>query len=663
MQSSMNKLVQNRWFLLAVAAIGAALIHPFAYFFLLILPFLFVVRVTRRNALVSIPIIFSLNVLMTIINAVLLDTFNIPITQLPLVLLATAEAALLIHFNSEKISFEVKQSSLKYLYIVYGLFALTIGARVLSVANLDVPILHDPMAHAFWASKIAREQAIDYFYSPGLHIWSMLTSESLGITTAQSVHLLTNIFSAFSVLAWSIAAFIFTKRGRIAMWTGLLVLLSPLPQFLYFMAGKNSFVMATPFLAVTSVFALIYYRNNNLRNFALLALCLVGVGLIHYPAFAFAAGLVLLFLVLSYFDTNNANTLKNPLSHFRKLTTLFLPVLLSLVLIGANVALTKAEDKKIDLVSSRAEAKEFHSKASRQQEVPYYEKISSLNKTSSTRIKNPATAADEFRRDGFAFFKSLPKDTGVLLLGAGLLAVYFLLAHKSAQKEVKKYQTMIIAAITATLGIIYLLFLYPLMSLNTTRDTGLLLLPLLLSLAVAWLLAHVSSRKILEYFVVAGLAIAGSYLTYSLYEDKSASSVVNEYDIQAYEWIDENIPDSEKFIGMSRLDPNRASIVFPIDGALWLPVMTDNQIANPFQELGFQTIESHLNYEYEKDLGLGGLPASKAAKYFTDKGYNYLYIDGEAAKSEFSIENLTEAGLVKLEFQNSAVQIYSFRVQ
>lgn len=639
-------------------AVMSLIIKPLGFIFLLAFPFLPVVKVSRRNALLCLPILISLNMLASIINAVLLDSLNLPVNWSLIIALALIETIAFLYIRPKKFEFNIPKSNLRYFYFIYGLFALAIVSRLVSVIHLHVPILHDPEAHAFWANRILNEKAIDYFYSPGLHIWSWLFSEASGASIARSVHVVTNFFSSLTVLAWALAAYIFTKSGRIAVWTGLLMLLIPIPQFLYFMAGKNSFIMSISFIALTAVFSRFYYQRRTGINFMLVLVCLIGVGLVHYPAFAFAVGMVSLYLLTIYAADNLKLLAQSPLFHLKSIARLMLPVVLAMVFIGANVYVTKSEEVDTQVVSSNSEAQHYSSVASESETVPDYQALPKQIRHKTITVNNPVAAARQAKDEYLAFNKSMPKDIGVIMSGVFIAGIYFLLAHKPTHRQLIDYHILLISFTVSGLAIVLGLAVFQVKGLGTTSDTGLLLSPLIAALPVAWLFAHISKRKALEVLAITSLAVLASLYTFGIFRAKSTSVVVDAYDVQAFEWIDANIDDSEKFIGLSRPDPNRASIIFPVDGALWLPVFTGNETATPFHQLGFTSVESQVNHQHSLRLGRNNPGSIRSSiQYYRDNDFDFIYVDGEIAYHELGIDRLIDMGLGEIVYRNPEVQI------
>lgn len=413
--------------------------------------------------------------------------------------------------------------------------------------------------------------------------------------------------------------------------------------------------MSTPFIATAVLSGLLFFRERNWLTGSILTLSLVGVGLVHYPAYAVVALAGFLFLVSSFIVERGRVVSNQP----RQFLLLFLPLILSLILIGANVFVTKKETPKVETVSSRQTANAYHEKNLDSAEVlAYQEETNSDKELTVNRAINPLVSAKSLIAEYTAYTKSLPKNSGMLLLGVLIISIYWLLVSNPTRQESRYYHRLLSSLIASALLIAYLLTLYPISGLGTSRDTGILLLPLLSVLPLAWLLASISGRRWLEIITIISVATVFSVGVFQIFQKKSSSPFVDSYDVTAFQWINQNIGKSEKFIGTSALDPRRKTIVFPTDGSLWVPVFTGNKIANPFHDLGFVSVESHLNYEYTRRISTGSdEEAINALNYYKGHGYRYIYVDGPQAKEALGIDRLQQLGKAEIVYSNQQILI------
>src|SRR5690606_12394356 len=121
-------------------------------------------------------------------------------------------------------------------------------------------------------------------------------------------HLVTNFFSAFTILTWAFMAYVISSKARLATWVALAALVSPLPQLLFLTSGKNSLVMAVPFMALSMLFAHLFLEKKSVIRFIILSVLLVGTGLIHYPVFGVTIGAISLYIFAHHIDKWSVKT-------------------------------------------------------------------------------------------------------------------------------------------------------------------------------------------------------------------------------------------------------------------------------------------------------------------------------------------------------------------
>lgn len=644
------------------ATIVSLLIKQVGFLSLLLFPGILLFTINKQNFFLSLPVATSFSLITTMINAVLLDNLNLPVTLPALIILLATEALIISLFKVKKFNLEVSPKNRKYFFAIYAIFILAIISRLLSVYDVLVPVLHDPQAHAFWAKKIAIENSIDYFYSPGLHIWSWLTSEAFGLSFARSTHLVTNFFSAFTIPTWAFMAYVISSKARLATWVALAALVSPLPQLLFLTSGKNSLVMAVPFMALSMLFAHLFLEKKSVIRFIVLSVLLVGTGLIHYPVFGVTIGAISLYIFAHHIDKWSVKTFNIP--YLKKVLSSLLPILLSLCLIGINILLTVNESPKTEHVSSRIEARAYHDLARTTKEVPDYDKNNIVipeEYKSETAQSGLVGGLREFKAQYLSRLTNTHKQIGIILLSASIVGVYYLFAYAEKDKNLSAYKLALQYTIIAALLIAYVIIALPIKGLATTKDAAFVIMPMIMLLPVALLMYKASSNRGLELatIIIVGLLACATY--FSLFNINS-EPMVNKYDLAAFEWINDNLDESEKFIGYSWLPQAKSSAIFAIDGSLWLPVFTNNNTATPFME--FSSITNHVNYEYSVRLGSHEPSVvNQAVNYFKNNGYNYIYVDGDHLFNELGIENVLEQNLGKIVYENEEVKIVEIQKQ
>lgn len=89
---------------------------------------------------------------------------------------------------------------------------------------------------------------------------------------------------------------------------------------------------------------------------------------------------------------------------------------------------------------------------------------------------------------------------------------------------------------------------------------------------------------------VVSLILGLSVITFKqFYTATRSRASVDASDKAAFHWIDQNIPDSEKFINAGFANAGRPDVVFASDGGLWLSTYTGNDVSLPFHEGRFST--------------------------------------------------------------------------
>jgi argonaute-like protein implicated in RNA metabolism and viral defense len=83
--------------------------------------------------------------------------------------------------------------------------------------------------------------------------------------------------------------------------------------------------------------------------------------------------------------------------------------------------------------------------------------------------------------------------------------------------------------------------------------------------------------------------------TFSTYrENNPKKNMVSGNDIAAFNWINENLGDDCHILNNAAKN-NRSYIVYASDGAAWISVFTDCEIAMPFTEFSSVTTHQNLN--------------------------------------------------------------------
>lgn len=625
----------------------------FVLCFVLILPVALLFRPRKTDLLIFFPIIIAFSLILIAVNAVLLDSVNLKVSLGSLALLAFLEAVCILWAIKKYGIKRIKTIKVNKVYLVaiYFVSLVTLWSRVVSIFGFPAPILHDPISHAYWLKKIVEEGSIDYFYSPGLHIVGAIFHEVTGATYARSIGIVTNLFSAFSVLLWGIVMSIASKSTRIGYWVSFALAISAMPLVLYFTAGKNSLISAFALMPIL-FFSAIAPLKHRLFKYGLVSITLFGIGLFHYPVFAFSATSYLLFTVATgYLELGTGNLMKVA-------GRAIIPVLLSGLLLGTFMVSTRLEDPQVKYVS-RSQASIIQQSYSKEPlSLPSLDTAGGAGASEKYSLTNPVSATKSVM---FGFIELIKKTSGkysLLMLGSSIPIIILLVISLVRKKTL--HLVFLGSSVAGILLICLSVSTLGLSDLNIVSDSGLLiLLPILLS--GCFLLFEDAGKKLGYIMALAGLLVVliMAENTHHTYRIDSAKGFVNSSDMATYEWINTSLPPGSGFVGLSQNDSNRSSIIFPVDGSAWLPVYTDSQIATPFQEVRFNSLESNINYIYFLKFTSGDIAQQKQAlKYYRESGFDYLYVDGSNSMKAMRIEQLESSGIIKELHTNGDVKIF-----
>lgn len=633
---------------------------------LLLFPSTLLIKFTLRSILLVLPLAVGLNALFIAAAMVILDLVGLPISiysaYVVVIIISAIAVSSNLRYKRKLFSHLTSTNSNIAVLPIYILFCLGIFSRLISVIEAEVPLSHDPEAHAFWTKRILTEKAINYFYSPGLHIWASFLSFASDLSIAKTINILTNFLSSLSILFWGLASYALTKNKMTSTFVAFIVLIIPMPANVYFLAGKNSLIAVLPFFALLFIFAKSYFSDKrSLSNGIGLGIVLAGIATVHYPSFVYAAIFSGLYALYAILIKDKFSFKKDPLIA----STLFLsPIIVSVLFASAFVYKTYSSSPKIPIIASRESGARFHEISSKNRPAdPASLSAQKGRIVSNIDIKNPKNSVPSFLKNISIFISKTSGKLGIMLFGIALIAWYFIFNNLS-RKNLENDPLMLLSVI---LGLslfltMALLNVVVIKSLNIVESTGYFLILIFSSLVIGGLLSYLTK---IRYLIVSILLIfIGAYSSFGVYKNfntRSSTATVNNADIDAFNWINESGIKDTGFVGTSVLSPSRKHVVFSNDGSTWLPVFTSNYIATPFHDLGFLAISSHVNYEYTRLLSSGDLAEQKdAIQHYTDNGFEYLYIDGEKGKTSLSTDSLIDNGLLKIIYSNNEVAIGRF---
>jgi len=158
--------------------------------------------------------------------------------------------------------------------------------------------------------------------------------------------------------------------------------------------------------------------------------------------------------------------------------------------------------------------------------------------------------------------------------------------------------------------------------------------------------------QIIACIILVGVNSIYVFTTYR--DEQNKKNVVSSNDITAFKWINDNLEDDCVILNNAAQN-NRSFIVFASDGAAWIPVFTDCEIAMPFTE--FSSVTTHQNYEYYSKL-LDGTYTCEDISRLIDQGILYYYKDSQGVYGpQLNPEDLV--GNFSKVYEENGIKIYS----
>lgn len=611
-------------------------LNPLAILLFLFFPGVILFKLTKSNSLFILPIIFVLNISVMMCSGVLIAMLRIPLTVNSL-LVFNFIASVCFFIWTKRRGFHkiiIAKSDFITTVALYAIFLVALYAFVQSVIGVSAPILHDPLAHAFWAKQISDTHTINYFYSPGLHIVIMTISKIFGISFALSTLYVTNIFCAFTILTFGIAAYLVTKSRAFSVISALMIFVFPFPSQLYYVGGKNAFVVALAFAPLVFYFLNLLVKDPNSRNCLLFTLSLTSIFVIHYPTGGQIA--IFSFAVI-------AATLIYKLSTPKVVLKLLKFAVISgfvLLLVGVSwfaftnkARISTAANQVIRTVAPGESGEGISGNSG-------FHPRSSLKRT-------------------YSQFKGLSDsyNTSYFPLGAASLVAVGFCYRRNA------FQAIALLAFTI-FATSYFINLFNLTSLKTVRDTGAMMMFVIFALGigaiVAFLIDHNSTGKIKTGVIVVAMATLLFHVGLEQHDkysnNTSAFEMVDARDTTAFKWIKSNLDSNALFLNNAIRTERKNEIVLPTDGGSWIPVYLDNPVTMAFQDGLFSKEKTHANYDLYEELSIDPQAAICSLSRI---GVQYYYNDLRTPYvPAVDVVNLAPRNSLNLVYKNSGVEIY-----
>lgn len=484
--------------------------------------------------------------------------------------------------------------------------------------DLYSPILHDPYAHSIWAKSIVVNNTIDFFYSPLLHA----SAASLSFGNIQLIPKLIVLVTQLSVfltpVLFSALLYNVTRNKKVSIIFLLLLSCLHFPANLYYTAGKNSFVVALSLFPICIYFLINLFRSTSKKNIFALTSSLVLLFLAHYPSF----GIFLFFITPYVLFKISSLILKKKLI---KLTYIMLPFMLTCLFTVLW----------------------FLSKYSLQTENLDSSVMDFSNQRSPLSLSSIKLLAINNWNDYVSLYFSP--------LHAILLIPFFL------KNVLLKTKIQLVWLYTSMMSIRFLIELIQFGSifsiiLETQRVLYPHLLIFLIFTTISVILINSDIKKQSLYLIIFTLGvislISNYYLNDNLSTNQSRLNLVDDNDIAAYNYINDNLPPNSKFINSAQEGAIKG-MIFPVDGGMWLPVFTDNEILIDFMD--FTSKDTNTSYLLLQEIK-NSKDDEEEFQLLKNNGFGYIYIDsgvfGEGIRvdqlNNISYETIYESGHVQI---------------
>lgn len=599
-------------------------------------PAIWIFKLTKKNFLVAVPLIFAVNISILIVSAVVLSILNIPVYLQTLLIFnfVTTSVGLLAIKKSKFDLIDVGDFHAKSIIGLYLMFTIALVARVYSVIGDQVPILHDPISHAYWAKTIDVTHTIKYTYSPGLHILIMVFSKSFDISFAQSTLYITNFFSAATVLTWGVVAYLITKSKFFTISLGLAIFALPYPQALYSSQGKNTLIVAVTFAPFVFLFLKWFLEHTNLKNSLLLSLSLLTIIFIHLPAGLFIIAVVVLFILINAFKKLTDRKLFYGLIKNSIFVGLLTVLITAFWYVGTNTDRVRVENGVVSAQKAYG--------------------IEKVEQSPSLRMQPIASM-----RHTYLQFKSSYDEHGLFYTPFVLASLLVILLLGNRTRYIS-----ILLIFLSVFSLCVAINFFDISYLDIVLETGLLLafplLALCLSGALTLLWDNSSQSKVLAIVSIIVVTVISFKYGISQYRafntNTSGFTMVDRSDVAAFRWITQNTNRNDIFLNDAEQHSVMKDRIFPTSGASWLPVFAGNRITMGFHNALYNQNRTH-NF-YRSYIGL----ETNFEKSFCDlynAGVRYYYRDLRTPyPNKIDVLDLATEGNFKKVYSNSGVAIY-----
>lgn len=505
----------------------------------------------------------------------------------------------------------------RLIQFISGYIIVSLICALFFTLKFETPPLHDASSHSLWAAWILESGEIKQFYSPLLHSLVAFIAAISNLTVPKVVSFVSLTIALLIPVGWTVfLSKLLKPRGSLYLFICFVILVSlHYPLELIPLAGKNSLILAIFNSAIFLYFLITFKLKKTLITYVSFFLSLLLVFFSHYPAFVFIFILVAPLLA--------CDLLK--LRRNRK------------QLVGVSVGYLAC--LAIALIWGLSQFSNFHLGGD----------IVTSEKADVTK-----TLFDYLLMLPTLFNNQFITEHSILVFIPALLFI----SHKSIQTKPKIYLLyLIIGSVVATFFLRYFTD-FDLVSLTIVGKTSYLLYEFLIAiitLITSYYIINSNHNKInlLSLIFGSSLVMVSSYLMMvNINTSYKAYTVVDKHDIEAFNFINNNIPDDEMFINNAFYIASKETVVYPSDGGLWIEIYTGHKVAHSF--LNFNSTTVHTNYQYYTKLKTE-LDDKETLEYFKNNGYNYLYIDQGVFAESITVDEISTK--VEIVFESGPVKI------
>ena len=532
--------------------------------------------------------------------------------------------AILIYENKEFFNVALKSNNVKNLIFLTGIIAFLASANssFSLLRDLNAPILHDPFDHAMMAKSILTSNQISFFYSPLLHSAAAIFS----LDSITRIPWLITFFTQFAVLMIPIQStflfYHFTKSLKYSLILYLLLSTLHFPANFYYTAGKNSLILAISIIP-TLIFLMNLYKNNrSALNAIKLIVTLFLLFMAHYPTFG-----IFLFLSIPWLGTMILESLKN--KNFISTLGLIGPYLIGILM--SIIWFVPRYYQALDLVNDSVvtpEASDF---------------VFNIQLFVNGFIDNFNNYFIRFFQTWHAIFlvPLFIKKTNFIIKSTlvwiyiSLTLLYFLVYTFN--------QGTLLGMVPNTLELIF-------------TDV---LIYILFVISTSLFLFSKLSNKLLIVFCVLIMAISvysKSNLNENILLKQNQLNIVSDDDLQAFEFINTELPVDIIFLNGGQEAAHKKGVVYPVDGAMWLPFYTNNSVFIDYQQ--FSSFQTNYNNSLFQEI-LVSEDDQELINEIKEMGVKYGYIDQGVFGDSLSEEVLDNVSY-RILFESGTVKIIEF---